>query len=154
MSSLAQDLAETFTRVREHRDRLNDIDNELVRTIQHVEATLADIRPGVPVDVEFASRHQGEPAQWLSFQKHNGAWRLMHGYADSDKQSSLLGATREVRAEVFDTRRPSGVAPIVMLILEMPKAIEEIASDRGFALCQARHLSQGLISLGFPQPAV
>jgi hypothetical protein len=151
--SLAQVLAQTVARVRACRDNLNDIDDELNRAIQHVEAALSDIRPGVPIDVQYAARHEGELPQWLSFQKHNGAWRIMHAYGDGEQQSPLLSASREVRADVFDPRRVTSVAPIVALIEEMPRAIEVISKDREAALLQARALCEGLATLGFGRPA-
>lgn len=152
MTDLVHTLTHTVARVREQRDRLNEIDDELIRAIHHVESALSDIRPGVPVDVRYAARREGEDPQRLSFQKHNGAWCIMHAYGDSEQQCPLLGATREVRGDVFDARRASGVAPIVALVEAMPDAIAAIAGDREAALRQARALCEGLASLGFARP--
>lgn len=152
MSSLAQVLAQTIAHVREQRDCLNEIDDELIHAIQHVENALSEIRPGVPVEVQYPSRRGGEPIQWLSFQKHNGAWRMMHAFGEAEKQSPLLGASRAIRADVFDARRTSNVAPVIALIEEMPRAICEIAKDRDAALRQARALCEALAALGFGRP--
>lgn len=154
MPSLAQVLAQTIARVSEQRDNLNEIDNELIRAIQLVENALSEIRPGVPVEVQYPARRGGDPLQWLSFQKHNGAWRMMHAFGDAEKQSLLLGTSRATRADVFDMRRTSNVAPIIALIEEMPRAISEIAKDREDALRQARALCDGLTSLGFGRAAM
>lgn len=145
------DIGAAFATIREKRDKLNECDDELIRIIQHVEAALAELRIGVPTDIHYPGRDEGDEDQWLSYGKQGGSWRVLHSYKEDGAQSLLLSSSRETRAEVFKAL-PEGPTPIEVLILGIADSIAYYTKERGPLVERAKALSAAILALGFALP--
>lgn len=136
-----------FARIRERRDQLDRIDDELSAVIQQVESALRSLRPGMPIEMDYETP---DGTRWLIFQKHNADWQIMWSNTEvEDKHTPLVSASRRERARVFEVG-PDGMMPIEALIHEVPHAIDEIIEERSALIQRARALSSALIGAGIP----
>ncbi len=143
------DMQATFDRIRANRDQLNKIDDELTQVIELMEKALLHVRPGVRVDSPYKVERDGVvEEQWLSFQKQNGTWRIMHSFTEDGAQTTLTSAPREVRAHVFESEGDD-CSPMENLMLEVADSLAEYANERSSALMRARALSEAVLALGF-----
>ncbi len=143
------DMQATFDRIRANRDVLNKIDDELAQVIELMEKALSHIRPGVRIDAPYKVERDGtSDEQWLSFQKLNGAWRIVHSFTEEGPQTPLMSAPREVRGQVFQAQGDD-FSPMEMLMLEVADSLAEYANERSSALMRARALSEAVLALGF-----
>lgn len=134
-------LEETFARIRASRDRLDQLDNELLDVIRRVEEALRSLKPGVRIEMDYET---ADGTRWLIFQKHNSDWQIMWSNTEvEDKRTPLASATRFERARVFEVG-PDGMMPIEALIHEVPDAIDEISEARDALVRRARALSSAI----------
>lgn len=134
-------LEETFASIRERRDKLNQLDDELSAVIQQVEETLRALQPGVRIEMDYETPNG---TRWLIFQRHSSNWQLAWSNTEEEgKFTPLLSASRATRAEVFAVG-PDGMMPIEALIHEVPHALDEIIEERGELILRARALSDAL----------
>ena len=143
------DINAAFAAIRERRDELNTIDDQLSGVIRHVEVALRELQPGVSTDVDYEVTDEG--THWLSFQKHNGTWQIMWSNKDDGWHTPLVSASRQVRAEIFNLL-PAGLTPLELLIHEMASSIAEYAAERSGQLERAKKLSAALVAAGIPRP--
>lgn len=143
------DMQATFDRIRSNRDCLNKIDDELAQVIELMEKALHAVRPGVRVDAPYKVERDGiVEEQWLSFQKLNGTWRILHSFTEDGAQTALVSAPREVRAHVFEAQGDD-FSPMESFMLEVADSLAEYANERSAALMRARALSEAVLALGF-----
>lgn len=143
------DVQGTFERIRANRDNLNKIDDELSQVIELMEKALNNVRPGVRIDFAYQATRDGTTEeQWLSFQKHNSKWCIMHAFTEDGPQTQLSSTSREVRAQVFETKGDD-FSPMEGFMLEVADSLAEYANERSAPLMRARQLAEAVLGLGF-----
>lgn len=135
-------VAEALARLRQQRDALNGIDDELRDVIRMVEETFASLQPGVPVTISY-----DRDASRLSYEKLDGHWTIVVGSATSPNatMTPLLRASRASRAAVF---RPEsgGLSPLERLVVAAVESIEKATQERSPMLEVARRLAKTIKS--------
>lgn len=132
MDKLLQ-LAEALSHAQEAANELNELDDELSTMIPEYEGALKNLGLGIGFSVELDSGERW--SRQLTFDKHNGSWKLLveEGPDDGDpelwNQTPLASMSRDERASVFayhlDTLISSAAAQIRKKISSRRATIEQ-----------------------------
>lgn len=134
MDKLAK-LAEALAHAQEAAKKLDALDDQLSALIPEYEEALKDMRLGVGIAVAIETGDDW--SKTLTFDKYNGAWRLLledgplHGDPEDWTQTPLSSASRDERANVFAWHLDS-------LITSAARQIEQKIESRTSTLARAK----------------